>query len=973
MIKLLHKLFVPYCIGFLYVLVFNISPAFSQQSVIKKTSASKKITHKSKSVHHIRKPVAPLSKSITTIKAKQINPTVIFASTPDTIITASGSLSICSGFYVTLTANHLPHPDTVQWYYNNALIAKATNASYDAYQAGTYFAKSAGYTYTSVVVVVNPLPTAKFTFTGANQCASVPIVFTDASSGSGLTYSWNFGDASSGSSNSSTAKNPIHKFIGTPGPGTQSFTVTLTVTTAQGCSASYSATVTTQRPTDTNLGPSTTLYNGQNYFTGCGTGPAMMTFTNISSTQSINKSYRIIWGDKSADFTATSFISIQHTYAIGTYNLTYIIANVDGCIDTANYKVFVGSNPAVGLNNPGNTAICTSSTLIFPVTGTENNPPGTTYTVTFDDGSPSIIYQSSPDTLQHTFLNSSCGTTSGPYANSFSATIVASNPCSSSTANVYPIYVSQKPVAAFIASRDAVCTTHSATFDNTSLINNVSNQGCTPGNILWSITPAKGWVLANGETLGNDFGLTDPDDWQSGSQEINIQFNTAGTYTIKLKTGSSNCGLDSITKTVCVNLPPTSAFTTSVSGGCGPLTVKTTNTSPAPNCGVDTYQWSVSPSSGFTYTGGTSASSINPQFSFTSAGVYTISLIAVSPGGDCTSAAATQTVTVTTKPTITLTSTARSICQGTTIQPSASITGGGKLSYLWTFAGGTPSTSTSLNPGVIAYDTAGTYTASLVVTNQCSSTRDTAVVVVMPTPVAKLPANQSFCSGISTPALVLGSNVTGTTFTWKNSNTSIGLKSSGTGNIPVFTTVNNTASPVTATITVTPTDNSCTGIPSTFNITVNPLPVSPTVTPSVVYCKGEIASALSATASSGDSLNWYTNANLSNKLSGAPTPSTATEGTTTYYVTQSNSYGCESQPVTISVIVNPGITGNIITQNQTVCYNTSPTTLVSAATLGGGDGSYIYQWQILNGTTWANIPNAVNSSYSPGNLTATTK
>jgi hypothetical protein len=65
-------------------------------------------------------------------------------------------------------------------------------------------------------------------------------------------------------------------------------------------------------------------------------------------------------------------------------------------------------------------------------------------------------------------------------------------------------------------------------------------------------------------------------------------------------------------------------------------------------------------------------------------------------------------------------------------------------------------------------------------------------------------------------------------YTWTNNNTTIGLGAAGIGNIPAFVTVNPTISPVTATITVTPTYTnggiSCTGNPVSFTITVNPLP-----------------------------------------------------------------------------------------------------------------------------------------------------
>lgn len=65
-------------------------------------------------------------------------------------------------------------------------------------------------------------------------------------------------------------------------------------------------------------------------------------------------------------------------------------------------------------------------------------------------------------------------------------------------------------------------------------------------------------------------------------------------------------------------------------------------------------------------------------------------------------------------------------------------------------------------------------------------------------------------------------NIQNVTYSWVNDNPSIGLASNGSGNILPFTAKNNPGSPVTATITVTPSSGSCIGVPITFTIIVNP-------------------------------------------------------------------------------------------------------------------------------------------------------
>src|SRR5690606_3724737 len=146
-------------------------------------------------------------------------------------------------------------------------------------------------------------------------------------------------------------------------------------------------------------------------------------------------------------FEGEDWESFTHTYATGIYNLKYTITGQNGCRATKTYGVFIGSNPAVGLGNPGNTNICSATSLSFPITSTENNPVGTVYTVTYYDGSaPPVIKHPPPDTVEHIFDESTCRNhNSTSYTNSSSATITAPNPCASSTATVAPIYVTEAP------------------------------------------------------------------------------------------------------------------------------------------------------------------------------------------------------------------------------------------------------------------------------------------------------------------------------------------------------------------------------------------------------------------------------------------------------------------------------------------------------------------------------------------------
>jgi hypothetical protein len=58
--------------------------------------------------------------------------------------------------------------------------------------------------------------------------------------------------------------------------------------------------------------------------------------------------------------------------------------------------------------------------------------------------------------------------------------------------------------------------------------------------------------------------------------------------------------------------------------------------------------------------------------------------------------------------------------------------------------------------------------------------------------------------------------------------------------------------------------------------------------------------------------------------------------------------------------------------DQTLCYGATPAQL-SANAPTGGSGSFAYQWQVYNGSTWDDISGQTGLTYQPGALTATTK
>ena len=215
-------------------------------------------------------------------------------------------------------------------------------------------------------------------------------------------------------------------------------------------------------------------------------------------------------------------------------------------------------------------------------------------------------------------------------------------------------------------------------------------------------------------------------------------------------------------------------------------------------------------------------------------------------------------------------------------------------------------------------------------------------IATTPAPAVTNPS--AYCQGATAVAL----QATGTNLLWYN--TTAGGTSSTTNPIPSTTTAG------TFNFYVSQTLSNCEGPRAMITVTVNPSPSAPSANPATYnYCTGQTASALNAT---GSNILWYTTPTAGTSSSSAPTPSTATAGTTFFYASQTIS-GCES-PTRVVITVNvtavpsaPGVTSPVVlcqgspsvklsaTGNNLLWYTvasngtgstTAPT--VSAATLG---------------------------------------
>ena len=721
-----------------------------------------------------------------------------------------------------------------------------------------------------------------------------------------------------------------------------------------------------------------TFFGGIPVFRICNNAVSTFTFINASSTSStINSNYTIVWGDGTPNFSSTSWSTstpLPHDYQVGLWNMSYTIQSSNGCSITKNYIVFVGSNPAVSLGNPGNTDICSPSPLTFPITGTANNPPGTTYTVTFSDSSPAQTFTHPPPaSVTHTFAFSSCGFSASngvtTFQNSFSANIVAENPCGSSAIGVVPIYVSKPPVANFSlptkgCTNTPICVTNTSTG---AYENNGSNTNCnTSPKFVWSITPATGFTISPGSLLGNDVGSPDPNLWITGTSPLCINFTEAGTYTITIIIGN-RCDNDQKTKTICIEPPLVPQFILdNNTGGCIPLTVTASDTTSLVNqCETPTYLWSIayasdncSSNSAFTYASGTSETSVNPSFNFTDAGTYSISETMTNSCGAFTSAI--QTVVVKKPPTVDINPISNS-CGITDINPTAIINScapaSSTLSYAWSFPGGTPSSSTNIDPGTISYPAGGPYNVSLIVSNECGNslpaTKTFSVNTAAVTTVTSEPlATQTVCQ--NSPATILSviasGGIIGTTYyyQWYSSTST----STASGTLLVGETNSNYNPPTNTVGTLyyycIITQLAGSGCNATSAVAAVTVTATPSINPNVVLtnnaCFGvntasittNITGGIPFSSGSPYQLSWT---GPSSFTSSATSISNIQPGT--YNVSIVDAGGCPfSNSYTITEPADIVIT--VDSENDIKCYNSNNGSINISVT--GGTGAYSYRW-----------------------------
>jgi PKD repeat protein len=689
---------------------------------------------------------------------------------------------------------------------------------------------------------------------------------------------------------------------------------------------------------------------------------------NVSPADGIGRNfpgniYRIDWGDGSAsDYTICDITSnsnrVGHTFVRSSCGLSYTsgtqtIYNAFG-VNVNVVSPFCGnigaplSTPARVVSRPENRfsfppVACLNDNVIFvnnslpgqrsntnSVGCADNNVLYTWYV----DGA--IVAQDEPlsYSLQHVF------TVKGQHIVRLSSS--SDGGCQADDIE-FPICIQDPPAPSFTLPATTLCLTSATlTPTNTSVIDNTC-PNVAPPVYTWAVTPPSG-VTYNVNSITPTF-----------------TFTQIGVYNITLNIQSATCNRTTAPQEVVVNSTPQTTMSPDARlcsqggefsfGPNGGVTQTTTTGTAKPL--TDTYTWTVTGGTNYSFDPSTPPTSQYPKITFTDYGTYTVTLVHknnCNPTGITTS----QTLTFLPSPSPTVT-VAPTVCYGAQINLQAVINNSNpSTSFTWSSSGnGTFSDPNSLTPiytpsaaDLNALSTTITLLVNTGIPGECEFVRAIKTVTILPNNTGTNTI-QNICTGgtlVYTPSSSVASSIFRWTAVNADGNAQPGTyPTSGNGDINASSIINTNATAAAQIIyTITPVSTNgvitCDGVPYTLTVNVNPLPVLTATAAQPVICSDNPAGiTLTSNLGPATTYTWSTSVTGGSVL-GAPSQTTpiattsinnnlsnqgTTSATLTYVITPYSASGCPGTPVSVSVQVDPALTTPNAGQDENICNSSS--------------------------------------------------
>ncbi|MDW8230880.1 MAG: PKD-like domain-containing protein, partial [Saprospiraceae bacterium] len=926
---------------------------------------------------------------------------------PGPTVNNPGDQAVCAGQSVTINFSSPSGNPTYNWTNNNPAIGlgnsgtgninfTASNPANPVTGTISVTATLSGCTGPAQTFTITVNPAATMT-APPNQTACAGQQVTVNFSGSpGATFNWtnsntNIGLPASGSGNLNfTAANVS---------STQTATITVTPVSPAGCAGSAVVFLITVNPAPNVNPPSNqTVCGGQSVTVNFSGSPgASFQWTNSNTAIGLGAS-----GTGNISFTAANPANQE----VGTITVTPVQGACQGTPATFTITV----NPAPTVNNPGNQTACAGQQVTVNFSSPAGNPTfnwtnnntaiglgaSGTGNISFTAASPA---NPTTGTISVTATLNGC---TGP-AQTFTITInpaATVNPPANQTA-----CAGQQVTVNFTGSAGA---TFAWTNSNTAIGLGASGTGNISFTAAGVSSPEVGTITVTPTSPAGCVGspatftitvnpgptVNPPGDQTvCAGQQVTVNFSSpAGNPTFNWTNNNTGIGLGAsgtgnISFTAASPANPTTgtiSVAATLNGCTGTAQTFTITVNPAATVNPPanqtacagqqvTVNFTGSAGATFAWTNSNTAIGLGASgtgnISFTAAGVSspevgTITVTPTSPAG-CVGSPATFTITVNPGPTVNPPGN-QTVCAGQQVTVNFS-SPSGNPTYNWTNnntaiglgASGTGNISfTAASP---ANPTTGTISVTATL-NGCTGTAQTFTITVNPAPTVNNPGNQTACAGQQV-TVNFSSPAGSPTFNWTNSNTAIGLGASGTGNISF--TAASPANPTTGTISVTATENGCTGPAQTFTITVNP---AATVNPpaSQTACAGQQVT-VNFTGSTGATFAW-TNSNTAIGLgaSGTGNISFTAAGVSspevgTITVTPTSPAGCVGSPATFTITVNPNPTMNA-PANQAACGGDAV-----SVTFSSPSGNPTYNWTNNNPAIGLPASGTGNISFTAAN------